>query len=45
MPLKKGGSQKVISRNIRTLMNEGYHQRQAIAVAIDKAGKSRKKGK
>lgn len=42
MPLKRGRSPKVISRNIRTLMKEGRPQKQAIAIALSK---SRKKGK
>ena len=43
MPLKKGASKKVISANIRTEMRAGKPQRQAVAIAMRKAGKSRTK--
>ena len=41
MPLKKGSSKKVISSNIRTEMAHGMPQEQAVAVALNKAGKSK----
>jgi hypothetical protein len=44
MPLKKGSSKKVVSSNIRTEMQAGRPQKQAVAIAMSKAGKSRKKG-
>lgn len=43
MPLKKGKSSKVISSNIRELMHSGRPQKQAIAIAMSKAGKSKKR--
>jgi len=42
MPLKRGKTQKVISKNIKQLSNEGYPQQQAIAIAMTKAKKKKK---
>jgi hypothetical protein len=42
MPLKRGSSAKTIATNIRELMHSGRPQKQAIAIAYSKAGKSRK---
>lgn len=42
MPLKLGGSQATISKNIRKMMREGYPQRQAVAASLSTARKGRK---
>lgn len=45
MPLKQGKSKKVIGENIATEIKAGKPKDQAIAIAMSKAGKKKKKGK
>lgn len=42
MPLIKSGSQKAISQNIRTEVAHGKPRKQAIAIALETARRSRK---
>lgn len=43
MPLKKGKSKKVISANIRELIKSGRPSKQAVAIALNQAGKKKKR--
>jgi len=43
MPLKSGKSKAVISKNISTEIRAGKPKAQAVAIAMSKAGKSKKK--
>lgn len=43
MPLIKGSSKRAVSANIRTEIAAGKPQKQAVAIALSKAGKSNRK--
>lgn len=41
MPLKKGKSKEVASYNIKELVEAGYPGKQAVAIALQQAGKNK----
>lgn len=45
MPLKRGKNKKTISYNVSELVNSGRPVKQAVAIAMSKAGKGRKSRK
>lgn len=45
MPLKKGVSNKTVSQNIKSEIRSGKPRKQAIAIALNKAVKSKKRGR
>jgi len=45
MPLEKSKSKQAITRNIMELMSTGRPQKQAVAIALRTAGKSKRKAK
>lgn len=45
MPLAKGSSKKTVSENVRREMKAGKPQKQAVAIALDQARRSKQRGK
>ena len=42
MPLLKGYSKKTVKKNIKTLLSEGYPQKQAVAISMSSAKRKKK---
>lgn len=45
MPLEKGKSRKAVRHNIKTEMKAGKPQKQAVAIALNTARRSKKHGR
>ena len=45
MPIHKGKSRKVVTKNIKKLIKEGRPRKQAVAIALDSARKHKKRTK
>jgi len=45
MPLKKGKSKKIVSKNIKELVRSGRKQKQAVAIALSQAKKIKRRKK
>lgn len=43
MPMKPGSDPKTIAQNIKQAIKDGYEQKQAVAMAMEKARESKKK--
>lgn len=41
MPLLEGSSQDIINTNIKQLRNDGFNEKQSVAIALKKAGKAK----
>jgi len=43
MPLKEGKGKKVVSQNIKELVESGKPQKQAVAIALEKSRRGKKR--